>query len=219
MAQYRLSIKPYHTAILRRIDYINREGKYKYGKKGEEYVAGWSANLPSWAADERDFWQVIENSEKPGNVQARGFQLNLPIELSTDEHVKIVQELMDKWFKDHAYTVAFHNKPGNPHAHIYFSERKIDDRPEPDRNSYCRQRTGYSKDREITGLKRDQWLRRLRKGWEEIQNQALERCGCKERVSCETLEKRGIKRIPQVHLGPIAAALERRGIKTRRGDQ
>lgn len=218
MAQYRLSIKVYHNAISRRIDYINRDGKYKYGEKGEEYMTGWSENLPSWAADCRDYWQSIEKTEKPGNVQARGFQLNLPVELSSEEQVKIVKQLMDKWFNKHAYTVAIHNKPGNPHAHVYFNERLIDDRPEPDRNSYCKQRTGYSKDREITGLKRDQWLRRLRKNWEEIQNQALERAGCKERVSCETLEKQGIKRIPQVHLGPIAAALERRGIQTRRGD-
>ena len=218
MAQYRLSIKMYHDAISRRVDYINREGKYKYGAKGEEFVAGWSENLPSWAVNAHDFWQTIENSEKVGNVQARGFQLNLPIELNREEHIKIVQLLMKEYFSKHAYTLAFHDKPGNPHVHVLFSERLIDDRPEPGRNSYCKQRTGYSKDRKITGLKRDQWLRRLRKGWEEIQNQALERCGCKERVSCETLEKQGIKRLPQVHLGPVAAALERRGIKTRRGD-
>lgn len=218
MAQYRLSIDVYHDAISRRVDYINREGKYKYGEKGEEYITGWSAHLPSWATSPQDFWQTIEKSEKPGNIQARGLQLNLPIELSLDEQIKIVKQFMNAYFSSHAYTLAFHNKKGNPHVHVFFCERLIDNRPEPDRNSYCRQRTGYSKDREITGLQRNQWLKRIRKGWENIQNQALEQAGCEERVSCETLEKQGINRIPQIHLGPIASALEKRGIKTRRGD-
>lgn len=218
MAQYRLSAKVYNNAISKRIDYINREGKYKYGTKSEDFLIGWSGNLPSWAANERDFWRTIEKLEKPGQVQARGFQLNLPVELPMKEQVKITKQFMDECFKNHAYTLVIHNKAGNPHVHVYVCERLIDDRPEPDRNSYCKQRTGYSKDRSMTGAKRNQWLRKTRKTWEVIQNNALERCGSKERVSCETLEKQKAKRLPLVHLGPIAAALERRGVKTRRGD-
>lgn len=218
MAQYRLSAKVYNKAISKRIDYINREGKYKYGTKSEDFLTGWSDNLPSWAANERDFWHTIEKLEKPGQVQARGFQLNLPVELPMKEQVKITKQFLDECFKNHAYTLAIHKRAGNPHVHFYVCERLIDDRPEPDRNSYCKQRTGYSKDRLMTGAKRNQWLRKTRKTWEVIQNNALERCGSKERVSCETLEKQKVKRLPLVHLGPIAAALERRGVKTRRGD-
>jgi len=60
------------------------------------------------------------------------------------------------------------------------------------------------------------WLKEIRKSWENICNRELERIGSKERVSCETLEAQGIDRTPQQHQGKTATAMERRGIKPER---
>ena len=70
-----------------------------------------------------------------------------------------------------------------------------------EREKFCRQRSGYKKDRDITGAGRRKWLFNMRKSWENAANRALENAGSKERISCESLKKQGILRAPQKHLG------------------
>ncbi len=203
MALYRLSMKKVKEHVSAKVAYIERTGKYNKGKKAEELRESWSDNLPSWAANSSDFWKDIESEEKPGQVQARGIELALPVELSNEGQKAIVQEFCDTCLKNHAKTVAIHDSPDrkNPHAHIYFSERKIDSREEPPRGKYCRQRTGYSKDRVITGGKGKDWLINIRKTWENIQNEALINADCLEQVSCESLEAQGVLQEAQIHVG------------------
>jgi hypothetical protein len=54
--------------------------------------------------------------------------------------------------------------------------------------------------------------------WERLCNAALSRVGVKERVDRRALKEQGIRREPTRHLGPTASAMERRGIRTFRGD-
>lgn len=54
-------------------------------------------------------------------------------------------------------------------------------------------------------------LFKWRKRWEIIQNEALERFGSLERVSCLSLKAQGIDRIPTIHEGPAASRIESRG--------
>lgn len=49
-----------------------------------------------------------------------------------------------------------------------------------------------------------------REQYEHAQNQALERLGSAERVSCRTLKEQGIDRLPTVHEGPAVRAMEQR---------
>ena len=204
MAIYRLSIKIVKEHVSAKVAYIKREGKYSKGSKAEELRESWSENLPSWAANSQDFWRDIETEEKPGQTQARGIELALPRELSPEEQKAIVEEFCNTSLKGHAKTVAIHDSSDgkNPHVHIYFTERWIDDREEPPRGKYCRQRTGYSKAKEINGAGRKQWLVKIRKKWEIIQNKALENAGYLfDQVSCESLEAQGIAREAQIHVG------------------
>ena len=204
MALYRLSVKLVKEHVSSKVAYIEREGKYSRGTKAEDLRESWSSDMPTWAVNSADFWNDIEKEEKPGQVQARGIELALPVELSKEEQRAIVEEFSDTVLKNHARTIAIHDsKDGkNPHVHIYFLERKIDDRKEPERGKYCRQRVGYSKDRSINGAGRKQWLKNVRKAWENIQNKALENAGFLfEQVSCESLEAQGITREAQIHVG------------------
>ena len=204
MALYRLSMKKVHDHIKAKVAYIERQGKYNKGAKAEELRESWSSDMPSWAVNSADFWHDIETEEKPGQVQARGIELALPVELSKEEQRAIVEEFSDTVLKNHARTIAIHDsKDGkNPHVHIYFTERLKNDKEEPPRGKYCRQRTGYSKDRTITGGKGKEWLLKIRKDWEVIQNKALENAGYLfDQVSCESLEAQGIAREAQIHVG------------------
>lgn len=56
--------------------------------------------------------------------------------------------------------------------------------------------------------------------WEAAQNKALEAAGRTERIDMRSYERQGITDLePQIHLGPEAAALERKGIPTARGER
>ena len=62
--------------------------------------------------------------------------------------------------------------------------------------------------------KAEEW----RAAWAEICNQALEQNGHAERVDHRSYVRQGIDQIPTVHLGVAASAMEKRGIRTERGD-
>ncbi len=62
--------------------------------------------------------------------------------------------------------------------------------------------------------KAEEW----RAAWAGLCNQALEQNGHAERIDHRSYERQGIDQIPTVHLGVAASAMEKRGIRTGRGD-
>ena len=57
-----------------------------------------------------------------------------------------------------------------------------------------------------------------RKAWEEINNRKLEEKGFDVRISADSLEARGLDLLPTVHEGPAVRAMEKKGIKTEKGE-
>lgn len=57
-------------------------------------------------------------------------------------------------------------------------------------------------------------VEKWREAYAWMQNQALDRAGLEKRVDHRSFERRGVERVPQVHLGPAARAMERRGVET-----
>lgn len=62
--------------------------------------------------------------------------------------------------------------------------------------------------------KAEEW----RQGWAEICNQALEQNGHAERIDHRSYERQGLDIIPTIHLGAAASQMEKRGIRTERGN-
>ena len=62
--------------------------------------------------------------------------------------------------------------------------------------------------------KAEEW----RAAWARLCNQTLEQYGHAERIDHRSYERQGIDQIPTVHLGVAASAMEKRGIRTERGD-
>lgn len=202
MAIYHFSLKVVKAHADLKFDYIARQGKYSNGRKAEELVTSWSGNLPSWASSARQFWKTIETHEKAGQSRGRTIELALPNELTTEQQLLYTKKWCDDNLKDHAYSAAIHHKNNNPHVHIFFCERKIDrNKPEPDAEHYCKQRSGYSKDRMITGSNRKAWLMDKRKSWEIATNDALELAGQNARVDSRSLKDQGSNRLPQIKVG------------------
>ena len=227
-------------------DYINREGKYKAiendrdkYQKYEDLVYKNSGNMPEWAKeDPREFWKAADEFERANGRSYTEIEIALPNELTHEQQKELVEEFIKKQLgEDHAYSYAIHSKkatlePGkkNDHAHIMFSERKLDG-IERDRQQYFKR--GNSKHPERGGnIKDPDWNRRgkveeVRRDWAESQNKYLERHGHEARVDHRNLEDQKISAIergdiekakelnrePERHLGPKLAQKAVREVK------
>ena len=62
--------------------------------------------------------------------------------------------------------------------------------------------------------KAEQW----RAAWADTANRYLEKCGHTDRLDHRSYERQGIDQVPTIHLGVAASQMERKGIRTGRGD-
>ena len=71
--------------------------------------------------------------EDKGNRRFKELEMSLPNELNLEQNLEIVDKFVDEYLKNHYYAYAIHEKAGelsgesNPHVHIMFSERLIDE--------------------------------------------------------------------------------------------
>ncbi len=173
-------------------DYITRHGNY--AKMGAAvYVE--SGNMPDFAQDNpHQFWEAADAHERANGRTYTELQIALPRELSEAENIELAraatQEILGSRF---AYTLALHNpeaadKIEQPHFHLMWSERAIDDttRAIPEEKFF--KRNGAKKDRKWN----DQNIAdELRGKWAEMMNRALENAGIDQRVDPRSLADQG----------------------------
>ena len=169
-----------------------------------------------WAPTRSELWNAVEAKNKRADSQvAREFVVALPDELDESQRRELAmafaRQLADKY--QIAVDVAIHapGKEGdqrNHHAHILTSTNKV-------------QGHGFgNKARELDFVAHNMAgkvgqaneIDLVRERWEQLANQALETAGQEARIDCRSLEAQGITdRLPGVHLGPTATAIERSG--------
>ena len=194
-------------------------------------------NAPREYADRQTLWNAVDAAENGENAQtARRFIIALPKELTLEQNIELIRQYCQTTFVDKGMiadiAVHFnHEGPPNPHAHILLTMRAMDEHGQ----WLAKSKTNYALDEKgnrIIGkngkpkrIKVDtvDWndrgnCERWRHEWEVQQNAALELAGRSERIDMRSLERQGIERAPQVHLGPAASALEKQGIHTSLGD-
>jgi len=210
---------------------------YDYTRKGG--VIHTEIMLPDHApreyAERSTLWNAVERSEKNDNAQlAREIEISLPVELTVEQNIALAREYAQKIFVSAGMCadVCVHDTgKGNPHAHIMLTLRPIDERGRwaaKSRKEYIldehgeriRLPSGEYKSRKINAVdwndksKAEDW----RASWADYQNAALERHGFSVQVDHRSFERQGIDKKPTVHLGPAAAQMERKGIRTDRGN-
>jgi hypothetical protein len=123
----------------------------------------------------------------------------LPRELDTEQRVALVRRFGHEATQGRgSWLAAIHDKgrdEGNPHAHFVIRDKDAE--------------TG----KRVAGLSEKGSTERLRKLWEGLANEALERAGHDARIDRRTLEAQGIERKPQIHVGPRAKAMQERGVE------
>lgn len=229
MAIYHLTAKTVSRGIASakaRYDYIEREGRYASDKT--EVIHSQSANMPEWGQTPRAYWDAADVYERGNGRLFKQLEFALPKELTADQQKELVQVYVDKltFTKDgplpYSYAIHKGHETENPHCLLMISERALDGlqrTPETwfkRANNRTPEKGGAKK---TEALKPKEWLQEARQEWGQQANRALERAGHDARIDHRSLKEQGIDREPTQHLGPTAAALERKGIQTDRGQQ
>jgi len=152
-------------------------------------------------------WNTVELSEKRKDAQlAREIIVALPKELNLFEQVEILRVYSQENFVRIGMCADFaiHNTgKGNPHAHIMLTTRHVTPK-------------GFGK--KNTDWNKKQLLLEWREAWANINNHMFELKGLDEHIDHRSYKEQGINRLPYIHLGHEATALEKKGIKTAKGD-
>ena len=182
-----------YTPPAAHLDYINRDEKYD---KKEDLLFKEVRNLPEEFNDIKDFWKCAETYERKNSNLYRELEISLPREFTPEENKKMVDGFCENLFgKEYVYNYAIHNPKSfdgdmQPHVHIMFFERKIDD-IKSDKDKYFKRYN--SKNIEKGGWRKDKkWnerstLKNIRKEWETFLNFELEKKGL-EKVSAKSLK-------------------------------
>jgi ATP-dependent exoDNAse (exonuclease V) alpha subunit len=181
-------------------DYTRRRGDIE-----AEILA--PAGAPAWGHERDKLWNAVEKAERRGDAQvAREIVVAIPLELDREQQRELVHTYVREQFvsKGMVADVAIHRNPGNPHAHIMLTMREM-----------ASDGLSSKKNRDWN---KPELLVEWRERWAACANHALERAGRQERIDHRSLAEQGEERLPQVHLGPHASALERRGIPTEKGE-
>lgn len=170
-------------------------------KKGIEYTEIiLPQNAPKEFNDRKILWNEVEKSETRINSQtAREVEVALPKELTREEQIYLLKDYVQENFVKLGMCadLAIHDKKdGNPHAHIMLTTREVD-------------LTGFTKKNRDWNNKAN--LEKWRKSWAEKTNERLLANNIQEKISHLSLEKQGIERKPQIHIGATAAAIEKKG--------
>ncbi|MBQ7980592.1 MAG: MobA/MobL family protein [Oscillospiraceae bacterium] len=152
-------------------------------------------------------WNAVEQSEKRKNSQTtKHIDAALPVEISRAEQIDLVRNFCLQCFVSRGMCADFaiHDKgDGNPHVHILLTTRRVD-------------KNGFTvKDRSWNDKS---LLLEWRKLWADWCNHKLYSVS-DERIDHRSYAAQGIDKIPQVHLGAAACAIEKKGYRTDKGSR
>ena len=193
------------------------------------------AHAPPEFADRSILWNSVEQIEKARDSQlAREIEAALPRELSGEQQLALVRAYVKDNFVDKGMCADFaiHDKgTGNPHVHIMLTLRPLKENGQW--GAKCRKaydldengqripdgKGGWKNHREDTTDWNDKGNVEIwRAAWAAYTNRALESAGRPERIDHRSYKRQGIDKIPSVHLGPAARQMEKRGIRTDKGE-
>ena len=193
------------------------------------------AHAPPEFADRSTLWNSVEQIEKARDSQlAREIEAALPRELSDEQQLALVRAYVKDNFVDKGMCADFaiHDKgTGNPHVHIMLTLRPLKENGQW--GAKCRKaydldengqripdgKGGWKNHREDTTDWNDKENVEIwRAAWAAYTNRALESAGRPERIDHRSYKRQGIDKIPSVHLGPAASQMEKRGIRTDKGE-
>ncbi len=200
--------------------------------------------LPSHAppeyADRQTLWNAVEKAERGKNAQlAYSFDIALQNEFSLEENIALARQFLLENFVSRGMVADFAvHQPDredggipNPHFHVLCPIRPI----EQDGKWGLKQRRVYELDEDGNRI-RDQngefvfnavpttdWgspetLEYWRQTWAELCNAKFAEKGLDVRIDHRSYERQGVEFLPTVHEGATVRAMEKKGIRTEKGE-
>ncbi|MDQ7995207.1 MAG: MobA/MobL family protein [Luteibacter sp.] len=230
-AAYRLGLRLYDRTNKKVFDFRRR-------KEGDEVVFQTTLapdGAPEWASDPQELWNRVEAAEHRRDSQlARDYRVPLPLGLPTEDAIAMATEIaryiMTKLVTPVSVGVhrdseidAFGERKSPDqigcHAHLYFATRAIllhGDATEDGnaKGTGMGKKLAFLSNKSTSGLFVDD----LNAFWAAAANRYTDAKGLVADYDHRSYRKQGLKIKPQPRLGEGATALERQGIRTRRGD-
>lgn len=201
-------------------------------------------HVPAGIVDRASLWNAVEAIDGHRGQMCRSWNVALPHELSQDQQRELAQEFICREFVGRGMIAdwAIHSDVAgkNPHLHVLTTMRPIVQGQDGCWMFGAKARSITERDasgqaicigRDKAGRKRYRkrkvptvdWnakstLVAIRTGWAAVANAHLERAGEAARIDHRSYADQGIQRLPTVHMGYAATAMERRGERSERGD-
>lgn len=200
-------------------------------------------NAPREYADRATLWNAVQKIEKNKNAQlCREFNIALPIEFSEEQQIAVLNEFLQPLVdRGMIADIAIHDIKGNPHAHVMLTMRAMDEQgkwlpkkvkkyildengnkiPELDKKGIQKKEKNGKKIWKYETVSTTDWdntdlINDMRASWAKVCNQHL---APDKHIDHRSHKARGLDILPTVHIGVAAAALERKGIRTERGNK
>ena len=200
--------------------------------------------LPSHAppeyADRQTLWNAVEKAERGKNSQlAYSFDIALQNEFSLEENIALARQFLLENFVSRGMVVDFAvHQPDredggipNPHFHVLCPIRPI----EQNGKWGLKQRRVYELDEDgnrirdadgkfvFNAVPTTDWgspetLEYWRQTWAELCNGKFAEKGLDVRIDHRSYERQGVELLPTVHEGATVRAMEKKGIRTEKGE-
>jgi hypothetical protein len=199
----------------------------KYARKRGVVFTGFD-NMPAWATDNPlRYWKAADEFERANARLFREVEFALPVDLDNEQRLELAKEFARQTAQTTdgqplPYMYAIHDKKDdNPHCHLLISERindNIERSPETWFVRHNDKKPGETGAKKTRDLKPKNWLLSRREAWAVTANQWLAKAGINGKLDHRSNKARGIDRPPGKHVGPEAWSLEKKGIRTERGE-
>ncbi|WP_299733435.1 Ti-type conjugative transfer relaxase TraA [uncultured Tateyamaria sp.] len=222
-AAYRHCAKMEREETAEEIDYSRKGGnahsEFALPKDAPQWIAAFAEehSAPETSAF---FWNAVEANEGRKDAQLmREIVLALPVELTTEQNIELVQDFVSRELSAHAIVAdwAYHDMTDNPHVHLMTSLRPLTDAGFGakrvsvlgDDGGVLRGSDGKIRYEQFAGdMER---LREMRAAWAETQNHHLAKHGFDIRVDHRSFKELGIDAVPSKHRGPASDNMDARG--------
>ena len=197
-------------------------------------------HVPREYADRETLWNAVEKAERGKKAQlAYSFDISFQNEFSMEENISLARQFLIEHFVSRGMVVDFAvHEPekeeggiNNPHFHFLCPIRPIEQNGEwglKQKREYVLDENGNripdgKGDYVFNAVPTTDWgsaetLEFWREQWAVMCNAKFEEKGLDIRIDHRSYERQGIELLPTVHEGPTVRAMEKKGIKTEKGE-
>ena len=198
------------------------------------------SHAPKEYADRQTLWNAVEKAERGKTAQlAYSFDIALQNEFSLEENIALARQFLLEQFVSRGMVVDFAvHQPDredggipNPHFHVLCPIRPI----EQNGKWGCKQHRVYELDEDgnrirdsdgnfvFNAVPTTDWgspetLEYWRQTWAELCNAKFAEKGLDVSIDHRSYERQGVELLPTVHEGATVRAMEKKGIRTEKGE-